>query len=141
MRQETFENHEETLKEIEIAVITLYRRQPELSDWNVDLVYQALQRLYKAEVDQRPAAAAKLSEIERELYDSLKSVCDSWMADRPAVKKSAWKKPALPDPPKTHQDILSCLKALRSSLKLWNKNFGRVGYLEYINQFIPRDIA
>jgi len=139
MRQETYENHEETLKEIETVVITLYRRNPELSDWNVDLVYQALQRIYKAEVDGHPAPPAKLSLIEQELYDSLKPVCNAWIVGRPAAKQPLLKKIVAPETPKTRQDILNCLRTLRTSLKLWDKNFGRFGYLKYIDQFFPEE--
>jgi rRNA pseudouridine-1189 N-methylase Emg1 (Nep1/Mra1 family) len=34
------------------------------------------------------------------------------------------------------EDMLTCLKRLQSSLKLWTKEGGRQGYLNYISQFV-----
>ena len=138
MRQETFEKHADTLQNIEFEVIQVYKKHPELSDWNVDNVYEGLQRVYRAESGQRPAPVLKLSPLEQELYESVKAMCDLWLGVRPeedqVAKKS--KKMAKSDTLKTHEDILECLKQLRSSVKLWTKNFGRQGYLNYVGQFI-----
>jgi hypothetical protein len=34
------------------------------------------------------------------------------------------------------EDMLACFKRLQSSLKLWTKEGGRQGYLNYISRFV-----
>ena len=35
-------------------------------------------------------------------------------------------------------DILLCLERIRKSVKLWNEQSGRQGYLDYISEFLNR---
>jgi hypothetical protein len=137
MKTELFQKHEAMLHDIEACVIDLYRKHSEVTDANVDLVYEALQRSFKAEANQRPAPTIKLSPLEQELFNSLKSICTSWMSVAPEPKRSFLQKPSQPEEPKTHEDLQGCLKMLRSSIRLWTKSFGRTGYLDYIGDFLP----
>jgi hypothetical protein len=34
------------------------------------------------------------------------------------------------------EEIISCLKRIRKSVEMWNKQSGRKGYLQYIDQFL-----
>lgn len=138
MRYEVMEKHEPVLEDIETVVVVLRRRQPELSDWNVDAVYQALQRTYRAESEGRAAPAVKLSPLENTLYSQLAEVCAEWLQLKPD-KKISGAGAAPGEPALTTQDIQDCFKVLRSSIKLWSKNFGRTGYLDFVEQFIAQD--
>ena len=38
--------------------------------------------------------------------------------------------------PKTPEEILACLKRVRTSVKRWHKSGGRRGYLDFVSQYI-----
>lgn len=42
----------------------------------------------------------------------------------------------IPIDPLTVEEITACLKWIRKSIRLWTKEGGRQGYLNYISQFI-----
>ena len=35
----------------------------------------------------------------------------------------------------TLDEVIACLKRIRSSIKLWTKDYGRQGYLHYVEQW------
>jgi hypothetical protein len=38
--------------------------------------------------------------------------------------------------PKTLDEIVACLKRVRTSVKRWHKSGGRRGYLDFVSQYI-----
>lgn len=42
-----------------------------------------------------------------------------------------------PPAPVSVETLIACLKRLEKSVKLWNEQGGRQGYLEYIAEFLP----
>jgi hypothetical protein len=38
--------------------------------------------------------------------------------------------------PNTPQELIDCLKRIQSSVKFWNNQSGRQGYLNYISRFV-----
>ena len=123
----------DVLQNIEYAIVETYRDRPELADSNVDRVLDSLARTYAAEASQRPAPPVKLSELDQELFDRVRFMCE-WRLGRDEAPPKATGKGKLK--PKTPDEIVACLKRVRSSVKLWTKQLGRQGYLNWIQDFI-----
>ncbi|GAB4274994.1 MAG: hypothetical protein Kow0080_23890 [Candidatus Promineifilaceae bacterium] len=39
----------------------------------------------------------------------------------------------------TVSEIIACLKRIQRSIEMWQKEGGRRGYFEFINQFLPKE--
>lgn len=137
------EEYEDVLQNIEVTILQTHGNQPEMTDWNVDRVLEALTRTYQEEQAGRSSARPShlTSAVEIELYQSLKEVCD-WRlgkAELESKAKSA-KSPKLEAPPKpdpkTPDEIIACLKRVRQSIKRWGKTGGRRGYLDFITEYV-----
>lgn len=121
-RYDKAEKHQAFLYDIERAVIYYYREHPELTDYSVGKVYELVERLYTAESQGKKPPKARLNEAETTIYEAVKTVCQQWM-DKPNSEYN----PAL---------IADLFKGLRSSIRLWGTDYGRQGYLNYVNGFI-----
>lgn len=127
----------DVLQNIEAAIVQVYREHPELADGNVDLALEGLVRLYQAEARGRAAPVLRLRELEQQVYDGVKEMCD-WRMHRTRPDPQESDEPVLlPGTPLTVEEIVACLKRIRKSIALWTKQGGRQGYLDYIAQFIP----
>jgi hypothetical protein len=129
------QQYEKQLENIETTIVGLYRQQPDLVDFNVDKVLDGLIRTYQAALDRAPKL--KLTPLEQTLFEHVKAMCDWLMGlgDGQAVTQwiiHAEIKHLAPN------EIVACLKRLRRSIKMWHKDYGRRGYLDYIDGFIKR---
>lgn len=125
------------LQSLEMNLANLYEEQPQLTDYDVSDAFDALVRYYKARLDNR-TFTPNLKGRSKEVFEMLKTIGDVFISNgqfpgTPPRGDSL----ALEDmQPYTVDDILSCFKRLQSSLKLWTKEGGRQGYLNYISQFL-----
>jgi hypothetical protein len=130
------EQYEDVLQNIEFAIVDTYRERPEeISDWSVESALDALIRAYGAEHSGRTARPARLSDAEQAIYDRVKSMCE-WRLGReqPQVEGAS---PILQElEPKTLDEIVACLKRVRTSVKRWHKSGGRRGYLDFVSMYI-----
>lgn len=113
------EQHEDVLQNIEAAIVSVYRDEPELSDHNVDKALHALIHAYQAENTGKPVPTARLRELEQQVYGSVMKMCE-WRlghveGDLPKT------------PPKTVDEIIGCLKRIRKSVAFWTEQGGRQG--------------
>ena len=124
----------DVLQNIESAIVQAYREHPDLADGNVDRALEGLVRLYQAEARGRAAPVLRLRELEQQVYDGVKEMCD-WRMHRPEPDPQEPDRPVfLPGTPLTVEEIIACLKRIRKSIALWTKQGGRQGYLDYIAQ-------
>ncbi len=146
------EQYMDVLQIIEFAIMQVYRAQPELSDYNVEKALGALVRVYQSQVTGRAAPKLRLREIEQDVFNAVKGMCD-WRLGNTELERpddvpddavaddatdSADEAAAMlagPDA-KTPEEIVACLKRIRKSVGIWTRKGGRQGYLTYIAQFI-----
>jgi hypothetical protein len=131
MEQSTEERFPDVLYNIEIAIKVFYQDNPNLSDFNVDNALSGLIRVYKAQMAGTSAPRLKLSEIEQELYDRVKTQCDLIIGLEVSLIEGEEN-----TPPRTTGDIILCLKRIRRSINFWRNELGRQGYLNYITDFL-----
>jgi hypothetical protein len=127
------EEHQDVLQNIEFAVSALYRRNPEMTDYAVLRIYEALVRLYAAEVTGRRVQPVDVSGVEADLLRDVRAVCE-WRLGRQQM-------PVAPDEapecePIDVPTLVLCLKRLVKSVQKWNKHGGRQGYLTFMTQFV-----
>lgn len=137
-RDPVFAQHESVLNSMERVIIDLYRAHPDLTDHQVDKILNALERVYTAEIRSKSPPTLRFTPLEQQLYDELKAVCDAWLQriDLATANKGR-KYPFELDSSKTVEDIITCLKRLMRSIKLWTKEYGMRGYLNYIKDYLP----
>jgi hypothetical protein len=129
------QEYEDVLQNIEFAIVSTYRENPEVSDWTVETALDGLIRGYQAESSGRPAPALRLSELEQALYQRVRAMCE-WRLGREQLAV-ADDQPRIPEmAAKTVDQIIACLKRIRTSVKRWHKSGGRRGYLDFVSQYV-----
>ena len=127
------EEHQDVLQNIEFAVSALYRRHPEMTDYAVLRIYEALVRLYAAEVTGRTVQPVDMSGVEADLLRNVRAVCE-WRLGRQQMPVAQDEAPECE--PIDVPTLVLCLKRLVKSVQKWNKHGGRQGYLTYMTQFV-----
>ena len=130
------QEYEDVLQNIEFAIVNTYRERPEeISDWSVEAALDALLRAYGAEHTGRTLRPARLSEAEQTIYDRVKGMCEWRLGREQLLVENA--PPAMPEiEPKTLDEIVACLKRVRTSVKRWHKSGGRRGYLDFVSKYV-----
>ena len=83
----------------------------------------------------RPARDFGLSDLERVLQGTVRRICD-WRLGRENSPDGRVSSAGMAPEPKSVDDIILCLKRVLKSVKRWNKQGGRQGYLNFITQFM-----
>ena len=123
----------DVLQNIEMAIVSVYRENHNLLDYDVDKVLNLLWTEFRNEKQGRETSVPKLGENAQMVYDRVKEVCE-WRLGRQREKIRGWFK-AQPQPISI-AEIMDCLKRIRKSVDLWNKEGGRQGYLYFIDHNI-----
>jgi hypothetical protein len=129
-----FENrYLDVLQNMETMIVQVYRDDAELSDFEVDKALEGLLRTYQAEQRGKPAPTLKLGERDKRVYDDVLMVCQVRLGRAPMAGTDK----AIEPDSLTVDEIIACIKRLRASVSLWTKEYGRKGYLDYVNPFLP----
>ena len=129
------EEYLDVLQNIEFAIVNVYRSEQALSDYDVSKILNVLISGYQAELSKRDFSKPNLSPSQERLYVSVKHMCE-WRLGREAMdKKEKQFQKGKPESISV-EEIIACLKRIRKSVEMWNKQSGRKGYLDYIDQFL-----
>ncbi len=125
----------DVLQNIEAAIAGVYRHQRNLLDYDVDEAIDALVSNYRAEQQRRTPKPHRLTERPERVYEAVKEMCDWRLGHNHLPGQQEGDLPAdlslL-----TEQEILACLKRIKTSVRRWTKQGGRQGYLQFIAQFV-----
>ena len=124
----------DVLQNIEMAIVSVYREHNDLLDYDVDKVLNILWTEYRNAKQGRATPAPKLGENAELVYDRIKEMCE-WRLGRTSMK-AAKGSARLKAEPISIDEIMDCLKRIRKSVDLWNKQGGRHGYLYFIDNNI-----
>jgi hypothetical protein len=122
----------DVLQNIEFAIVSVYREQPELRDYAVMRALDALIQYYRAESRGQAPKQVNLPEKEALIVERIQALCE-FRLGRGGLGTEAG---ALPTKDKTIDEILACLRRIRKSVDRWNKHGGPQGYLKFASQFI-----
>jgi len=123
------EQYEDVLQNMEVAIVSVYREHREMSDYDVLRVLDAVVDSYRAENVGRAPRNFGLSEVEDLCRDRLRQICE-WRLGRVSGPEGSE-----PEPKKV-DEILLCLKRIVKSVKRWNREGGRQGYLDFVARFV-----
>jgi hypothetical protein len=130
------QQYEDVLQNIEFAIVSTYReRADEISDWSVESALDALIHTYGAEITGRTPRTLRLSDAEQAIYVSMQAMCE-WRLGRRQLHSEGEQGVLSEMQPKTIDEIVACLKRVRTSVKTWHKAGGRRGYLDFVSQYI-----
>jgi hypothetical protein len=125
----------DVLQNIEYAIVSIYRQNPELTDYEVDKVLNTLIRAFQAEQGQRTFTKPALSPSSEQVYAAVQFVSDLRLGRENSESKDIGSSVSTPEPI-TVDEMIDCLKRIRKSVEKWNKQGGTRGYLQFIDQFI-----
>ncbi|SRR5579883_2444786 len=134
------QEYQDVLHNIESTIVMYYREHPDLIDVEVEAALEWLIKYYNAEAQGKTSSYRQPKGHSAEVASALKVVCD-WRLGREQLAATDEKgNPAqLNIESKTPSEIVACLKRIKSSIKLWTKKGGRQGYLNFVQQYIPRE--
>jgi len=120
------------LQNIEFAIISVYREQPEVRGSVVLRAIEAVIDSYRAEARGQPPKPVKLPETEALIFARVQEFCEVRLG-RGGLGMAPER---LPAQDKTVEEIVACLRRIRKSVGRWNKRGGQQGYVTFVSQFI-----
>ncbi len=129
------EKYMDVLQNIEFGIVSAYREIPQATDNNVLCSLEALIDIYAAEKIKRQPRKFNLSDIERQIMESVRAMCE-WRLGRTKLQIEEGKEKEMTLEPITVDEMIQCLKRIQHSVKKWNKMGGRKGYLDFIVQYV-----
>ena len=126
------EDYLDVLQNLEFAIISVYREEPALLDYDVKDAVDALIRYYTAEQNGHTAPVLRLHDKGQKVFESVKPMCEVRLGREPLLKN---KKP-IPIEAITVAELIPCLKRIQLSISRWTKRYGRQGYLNFVSQHI-----
>jgi hypothetical protein len=128
----TFEDDNlDVLQNIEATILAIYKDDKGLMDREIGDALDALIRQYKWEMESRGTPKARLFGRSPRVFEAVRQICE-WRLGRALGPGEVGPPPA----PCAPDVMLQCLQRIRSSVNLWNKEFGRQGYLNYVSQYV-----
>lgn len=135
MAQEFLDQYQDVLHNIEFGLMQTYRAHDDMTDFEAHEAISALIRAYQGEIQNRAVPKLRLTILSQEAYDNVRMVCDFHLGRAALLTKSG--NPAnVPLTPKRVDEIIACLKRIRRSIEMWNKELGRRGYFEFVKDFV-----
>ncbi|MBN1146083.1 MAG: hypothetical protein JXA78_02415 [Anaerolineales bacterium] len=128
------EEYMDVLQNIEAAIHNIHVQNAALTDYQVDQALEALVRAYQGEARCKSPVIPR-NPLSAQVYEATRAVCEVRMGRAPIPKSLK----TLGDGemvPVSLDVILRCLKRIRKSIRLWTKQGGRQGYLDYISHFL-----
>jgi hypothetical protein len=126
--------YQDVLQNIEAIIATTYKSDGSLTDYSVMSSVEALIDAYSAEISGRAPKSHKLSDQEQSMFQRVKEVCE-WRLGRGSLDETL-KKLEEDMAKKTVEEIIFCLKRILKSVKKWNREGGRRGYLDFIIDYV-----
>ncbi len=125
----------DVLQNIEFGIVMTYKDHPEMSDYDVIRMLEALIDKYAAEKIGRQARRILLSQVERTLFENVHRMCE-WRLGRGTLTDVPEKAKEMAPEPKSIDEIVLCLRRILKSVKRWNKDGGRQGYLKFVMHYV-----
>ncbi len=127
------EQYFDVLQNIETAVVSAYEIDARLLDLDVLDALDVLIRNYALEEQGVGARTSRLSGPAQRVHDLVRRICEWRLGRQPLDTVNP---PADESAELSLSGLVLCLKRLRKSVRLWNEQGGRQGYLDYVRQFL-----
>jgi hypothetical protein len=124
----------DVLQNIEFGIVHVYKAHPEMTDWDALNALEALIRTYQAEGRGKTTSSFSLTPLSQKVFESVRAMCE-WRLGREKLYKDG-EMLDLKMTPLTLDEMVACLKRIRRSINMWNRNRGQRGYLSFIVEFV-----
>ena len=127
----------DVLQNIEFALVTVYKEDEGMTDYEAEKAINSLIRLYTAEQRKRADPDLDLSGPAELAFERAKVMCELRLG-REKLQLGDENKGSF-DPymePIALNDLIACLKRIRRSIQKWNRDYGRRGYYDFVRQFV-----
>ena len=126
------------LQNIEFAIVSESRADPSVIDLDVLQALKALTRYYTAEERQGRPSELRIGDKAKRVFQAAQAMCE-WRLGRRNLPVQADEGSAFDaaSDPVDVTVILQCLRRLQKSVRFWNNEGGRKGYLDYASSFMP----
>jgi uncharacterized protein YoxC len=121
----------------ERMIVGKYQEVPDLLDAQVATAIDYLIRVYNAESEERDAPRKIIRGMASEMSSQLRSICELHLG-RAEMEDIEGKSIDIKITKLTAQEVVDSLKKINSSIKVWTKQKGRQGYLNYVTDFINK---
>jgi hypothetical protein len=124
----------EVLQTIEMAILDVWHDNPGLLDFDVEDAVGALISRYNARRQGRPPREPAVHGLGQNVYTAMEPICAWWLDEgtiEPALTLGLVERPVSLDV------MIAGLKRIQKSIRYWNKEGGRQGYLTYVGRFVP----
>ena len=115
--QEKFENE---LKALESSIVGVFRAEPSLLDSQVARAVESMVNILKSRVKGKPAQKLNLDGLDLRVFSALDAAINEILSLNSEL---------------SNNELLECLKVIGKSISKWTKQFGRQGYLNFVNQY------
>ena len=132
------DQYNDPLRSMEIALVKTYRQHEAMTDWETLNALNSLIRMYTAEQRRRKSPALNLKPLAAQSFAALKLTCDGWLGRAPLADEFG-QVVELDDNTLTLTEVINCLKRIRKSVEMWQKEGGTRGYFNFVDQFLPPD--
>ena len=127
----------DVLQNIEAGILSVYRNNKQMLDYDAEAVVNALIRDYGAEQKSGLPVETKLNDdLKRETYTSVRAMCE-WRLGRSELVQDGKEVELIEEEGLTLDEMILCLKRIRKSIQHWTKHEGRQGYLNFVSEFMP----
>jgi hypothetical protein len=129
------EDYLDILQNIEFAIMSVYRENPLLVDFDVEAAINALISLYHAQSQNHGARRTNLNGRAMLVFERVEAMCEFRLGREDLLSADMQQRGPRPEPV-TLEVIVACLKRIRKSVQRWNKEGGRQGYLTFVGRFV-----
>ena len=126
------DTHLDVLQNIEFAIVNVYREHDDLVDYDVMRALDALIDVYRSESRGHTTKAVHLPEVESLVAQRVQEICEF----RLGRKESTGEIHAARGEITTAEEIVACLRKIRKSVDRWNRQGGKQGYLQFIEEYV-----
>ncbi len=130
------EEYVDVLRDPEMAIVGLHKRHASLLDLEVLEALEGLIRVYAWEKEGRGVPSSRLSDRPHLVFEACRRTCECWLGRQQFTPDEIRERENVDKAEITLPELFLCLKRNRSSVRLWNKEGGRQGYLNYVRQFL-----
>ena len=130
------EKYNDVLRSMEIALVKAYRSDDAMTDWETLTAVNGLIRTYTAVARRRNPPNLKMSTQAQKSFAELKLTCEGWLGQKP-IFDEAGQMEELGEQALAVSEVIDCLKRIRKSVEMWQKEGGRRGYFNFADQYLP----
>jgi len=126
------DTHLDVLQNIEFAIVSVYRERSDVLDYHVMRALDGLIDVYRAESRGHTPKAFNLPEVESLIAERVQEMCDFRLGRKEltgGIRATATEM-------KTAAEVVSCLRKIRKSVDRWNRQGGKQGYLQLIDEYV-----